>query len=79
MFRARLMLYSCLDRSRHRKCDRPIDGDPMTKEFKATPSEDVPSRKNYATPKLVIYGNISQITQSQGKGKANDGMPNKSQ
>lgn len=51
----------------------------MTKEFKATPSEDVPSRKNYATPKLVIYGNISQITQSQGKGKANDGMPNKSQ
>ncbi len=42
----------------------------MSKEIKATPNEDSLPRKAYAAPHLIIYGNISRMTQSVGKNGA---------
>ena len=43
----------------------------MTQEIKAMPCDDSPSRKTYSSPQLVVYGNISRITQTvDNKGKA---------
>jgi len=47
----------------------------MTKEVKAMPGENPPSRKTYSGPQLVVYGNISRITQTvDNMGKADGGM-----
>ena len=43
--------------------------------------ESLRARKTYASPQLVMYGNIAQITRSVGKTGADDGamgMNNKS-
>jgi hypothetical protein len=42
----------------------------MSKEITTTPNEDSLPRKVYAAPRLVIYGNISRMTQSVGKNGA---------
>jgi len=40
---------------------------------------DLRSRKTYASPQLVIYGNISQITKAVGKTGNTDGGAKKDQ
>mgnify|MGYP001321695006 CR=1 FL=1 len=44
----------------------------MSSEIESKPNGEPPSRKKYASPELVIYGNISQITQTVGMGKVAD-------
>ena len=44
----------------------------MTEDIKVTPSEDPLPRKDYASPQLVTYGNISVITQAIMGGKLDD-------
>ena len=39
--------------------------------------ESLQARKTYASPQLVMYGNIAQITRSVGKTGADDGAMGK--
>lgn len=45
----------------------------MTKDTKVTPTDDSQPRKTYASPRLVIYGNITEITRSVGTSGKGDG------